>query len=249
KLEYAFATSWGVSTRLIGALIMTHSDDNGLILPPKLAPIHVVVVPIFKNDDEKAQTVEAGSKVAEELRAKGLNVRLDDREGIMPGAKYYEWEAKGVPIRIEVGPKDLEKGSLCLVRRYVPEIPGEKPEDSRKRRKTFLPRAEAIDSIRPTLDAMQKELLERARAFRASRTRVIDKIEDFERFFKQEGGGFAWVHWAGDAAQEEEMVKRFETSIRCIPFEDQIPAEAAGEGRCILTGKPSSQRVVMAKAY
>ena len=248
KLEYAFATSWGVSTRLIGALIMTHSDDNGLILPPKLAPIQVVVVPIFKSDEEKAKTVEEGRKVADELRKKGLSVRLDDRDGIMPGAKYYEWEAKGVPIRIEVGPKDLEKGSLCLVRRFVQEIADEKPEDSRKRRKTFLPRAEAIDSIQPTLDAMQKELLERARAFRRSHSQVIDKIEDFERFFK-EGGGFAWVHWAGDAAQEEEMVKRYETSIRCIPLNDQIPPEAAGEGRCILTGKPSSQRVVMARAY
>ncbi|MFA6092503.1 MAG: proline--tRNA ligase [Elusimicrobiota bacterium] len=249
KLEYVYATSWGVSTRLVGALIMTHSDDNGLILPPKLAPIQVVVVPIYKSDEERVRTVAEGRKVAEELKAQGLAVRLDDRDGIMPGAKYYEWEAKGVPLRIEVGPKDLEKGSLCVARRFVLEKPGETPEEQRKRRKAFLPRAEALASIRPTLDAMQKELFERALAVREKRSRVIDSIEDFERFFKDEGGGFAWVHWAGGPEQEEELAKRFETSIRCLPFPEQIPAAAQGEGRCILTGKPSKQRVVMSKSY
>ena len=168
---------------------------------------------------------------------------------MMPGAKYYEWEGKGVPLRIEVGPKDLEKGSLCIARRFVPEIKGEAPDAQRRRRKSFLPRAEAIASIVPTLAAMQNELLERARNLRAGRTRVLDKIEDFEKFFKDEGGGFAWAHWAGSAEQEEEMAKRFETSIRCIPFEDQVPAEARGEGLCILTGKPSKQRVLMSKSY
>ena len=130
KLEYVYASSWGVSTRLIGALIMTHSDDTGLVLPPKLAPIHVVVIPIFKNDDEKARVLDEANKVAAELKAQGLAVKLDDRDGIMPGAKYYEWEAKGVPIRIEIGPKDLEKGSLCLVRRFVLEKEGETEQDS-----------------------------------------------------------------------------------------------------------------------
>ena len=167
----------------------------------------------------------------------------------MPGAKYYEWEAKGVPIRIEIGPKDLEKGSLCLVRRFVLEKEGETEQDLRKRRKTFLPRAEALASIKPTLDAMQRELLERARAFRVKRTRVINTMEEFENFFVKEGGGFAWVHWAGDHDQEEEMAKRFETSIRCIPLADQTPDEAKGEGRCILTGGASAQRVLVARAY
>jgi len=167
----------------------------------------------------------------------------------MPGAKYYEWEGKGVPLRIEVGPKDLEKGSLCIARRFLSDVPGETPEQQRKRRKSFLPRAEAVASIKPTLEAMQKELLEKARAFRASRTRVIDTLEAYEKFFKDEGGGFAWVHWAGTVEQEDEMAKRFETSVRCIPFDDQIPAEARGEGKCILTGKPSRQRVLMAKSY
>ncbi len=249
QLEYVYATSWGVSTRLVGALIMTHSDDAGLVLPPRLAPIQVVIVPIYKTDEEMAGTVEESRKVADELRAQGVAVRVDEREGIMPGAKYYEWEGKGVPLRIEVGPKDLEKGSLCVARRFLSDIPGETPEQQRKRRKSFLPRAEAISSIKPTLDAMQKELLEKARAFRASRTRVIDSLEGYERFFKEEGGGFAWVHWAGSAEQEDEMAKRFETSIRCIPFDDQIPSEARGEGKCILTGKPSARRVLMSKSY
>src|SRR5208283_1581802 len=249
KREYVFATSWGVSTRLVGALIMTHSDDTGLVLPPKLAPIHVVVIPIFKNDAEKALVLDEANKVATELRSQGLAVKLDDRDGIMPGAKYYEWEAKGVPIRIEIGPKDLEKGSLCLVRRFVLEKEGETEQDVRKRRKTFVPRAEAIASIKPTLDAMQRELFERARAYRTKRTRVINTLEEFENFFTKEDGGFAWVHWAGDHDQEDEMSKRFETSIRCIPFPDQIPDEARGEGTCILTGQPSSQCVLMARAY
>ena len=249
QLEYVYATSWGVSTRLVGALIMTHSDDAGLVLPPKLAPIQVVIVPIYKSDEERAKTVEEAKKVFAELKALGVAVKLDDRDGIMPGAKYYEWEGKGVPLRIEIGPKDLEKGSLCVARRFVSDIPGETPEAQRKRRKAFLPRAEAIASIVPTLEAMQKELLEKARAFRTARTRTIDKLEDYEKFFKDEGGGFAWVHWAGTPAQEEEMAKRFETSIRCLPFEDQVPAEARGEGKCILTGQPSKLRVLMAKSY
>jgi len=207
------------------------------------------VIPIYKTEEEHVKTLEEAKKVFAELKAQGVAVRIDDREGIMPGAKYYEWEGKGVPLRIEVGPKDLEKGSLCIARRFVPEIKGEDPVAQRRRRKAFLPRAEAIASIVPTLDAMQKELLERARTLRSDRTRVLDTLQDYEKFFKGEGGGFAWVHWAGTAEQEEEMAKRFETSIRCIPFEDQVPAEARGEGLCILTGKPSKQRVLMSKSY
>jgi prolyl-tRNA synthetase len=246
--EYVYATSWGVSTRLVGALIMTHSDDNGLVLPPKLAPIHVVVVPIFKNDAEKAKVLEEAGKVAAELKAQGLTVKLDDREGIMPGAKYYEWEAKGVPVRIEIGPKDLEKGSLCLVRRFVLEKEGETEQDQRKRKKTFVPRTEALAGIKPLLDTMKRELFERARQFRDKRSRVINSLEEFEKFFK-DGGGFAWVHWAGSHDQEDEMAKRFETTVRCIPLPNQIPADARDTGKCILTGLPSAQRVVMARAY
>jgi len=249
KREYVYATSWGVSTRLVGALIMTHSDDAGLVLPPKLAPIHVVIVPIFKNDAEKTNVLAEAVKVAAELRAQGLTVKLDDRDGMMPGAKYYEWEAKGVPVRIEIGPKDLEKGSLCVVRRFVLEKEGETEQDQRKRKKSFQPRAEAIAGIKPLLDTLQNELLERARALRTKRSRVINTLAEFEAYFADKDAGFAWVHWAGNHDQEDEISKRFETTIRCIPFPDQIPAEAQGTGTCILTGAPSLQRVIMARAY
>jgi prolyl-tRNA synthetase len=238
--DYVYATSWGVSTRLIGALIMTHSDDNGLVLPPKLAPIHVVIVPIFKNDTEKTRLLEEAGKALAELKAKGLSVKLDDRPGIMPGAKYYEWEAKGVPLRIEIGPKDLEKGQLCLARRFAP---------AGTHRKQFLPRNEAIAAIQPLLETMQRELLERARQFRDHRSRIINTLDEYEAFFASNEPGFAWVHWAGTHEQEQEMSKRFETTIRCIPLPDQIPAQARDTGPCILTGQPSTQRVVMARAY
>ncbi len=249
QLEYVHATSWGVSTRLVGALIMSHSDDVGLIVPPKLAPIHVVIIPIYKSDDERNKVVEEGRKVAAELKAMGYTVKLDDRDQLKPGAKYYEWELKGVPLRIEIGPKDLEKGSLCLVRRYVLENPGETEAELRKRRKSFVPRAQAIAGIPAVFAEMQAQLLERARRVREARTRVIDSLADFDRFFNQEGGGFAWVHWAGSAEDEAHMKEKYETTVRCIPFEDQIPAAARGEGKCLLTGKPSAQRVVMARAY
>ncbi|GMV80478.1 MAG: proline--tRNA ligase [Planctomycetota bacterium] len=247
KLEYPYATSWGVSTRLMGALIMTHSDDTGLICPPKLAPIHAVIVPIFRKDDEKAKVLPACEALQQELRQAGLAVKLDDRD-LHPGAKYYEWEMKGVPVRIEIGPKDLEKDSVCLVRRFVIEQPGESEDDRRKRKKSFIPRGEALAQIRGLMDSMQKELFQRALAFRESRTRVLNTLDDFEAFFKGDGG-FAWVHWAGNAEQEEELAKRFETSIRCIPLASQIPDAARGAGTCILTGQPSAQRVVMARSY
>ena len=249
QLEYVHATSWGVSTRLIGALIMTHSDDNGLILPPKLAPIHVVIVPIYKTPEVQERTTAEARAVAEELRGQGWTVKVDDREGLQPGAKYYEWERKGVPVRIEIGPRDLEKGSLCVVRRFVIEQDGETEQEQRKRKKQFIARAEAIAGMPGLMDTLQKDLLERARIMREKKTKIIDTLEDFEAFFKGEGGGFAWVHWAGTHEDEDTMAKRFETSIRCLPFEDQIPEAGRGPGTCILTGKPSAQRVLMAKAY
>jgi len=247
KLEHPYATSWGTTTRLIGALIMTHSDDAGLILPPKLAPLHAVIIPIFKSDEEKAKVMAECDAVFNELKAQGLAVKVDDRD-LHPGAKFYTWEMKGVPVRIEIGPKDVEKGSLCIVRRFVAEKEGESEQDLRKRKKSFVPRAEALAGMKALLDGMQQELLERAKAMRAKRTRIIDSLADYEKFFN-EGGGFAWVHWGGTAEDEDAMAKKFETSIRCIPYADQIPEAGRGAGTCIFTGKPSTQRVVMAKAY
>jgi prolyl-tRNA synthetase len=249
KRELVYATSWGVSTRLIGALIMTHSDDTGLILPPKLASTHVVIVPIYKTDEEKARVYAEADKVEAELKAQGLGVAVDRREGLAPGAKYYEWECKGVPLRIEIGPKDLDNGSLCVARRFVLDIPGEDEKATRSRKKAFLPRAEALAKIKPILDEMQKQLFERALAYRNKRTRVIDTLEEYEKFFKQDGGGFAWVHFAGTPEDEDAMAKKYQTSIRNIPLDGQAPEGATGEGKCILTGKPSTRRVVMSESY
>ncbi|MFW5750827.1 MAG: proline--tRNA ligase [Planctomycetota bacterium] len=249
ELEHVYATSWGVSTRLIGALIMTHSDDVGLIVPPRLAPIHVVIVPIYRKEAERERVIAEAHAVATELGGQGLTIRVDDRDGMQPGAKYYEWECKGVPLRIEIGPRDLEQGSLCLVRRFLVNEDTLDPQAARKAKKQFLPRAQAIAAVPELMTTMQQELLERARARRDERMRVIDDLETFERFFAEGGGGFAWVHWAGDEQAEDTMAKRYETSIRCIPQPDQIPEAARGDGHCILTGAPSTQRVVMAKAY
>ncbi len=247
--ELVYATSWGVSTRLIGALIMTHSDDVGLVLPPRLAATHVVVVPIYKSDDEKARVLEEAGRVEAELKAQGLGVVVDRREGMAPGAKYYEWESKGVPLRIEIGPKDLEKGSLCLARRFTTEVPGEDEKAARARKKSFLPRSEALARVRPLMDEMQRELLQRALDGRARRTRVIDALPEFEKFFNEEGGGFAWVHWAGSAEDEDAMAKKYATSIRNVPLDGQAPAGAEGPGKCIWTGKPSARRVLVAQSY
>lgn len=243
--DYVYATSWGVSTRLIGAVIMTHSDDQGLVLPPKLATTHAVVVPVFRTEDEKAKVFAEAQKTVQELKAQGLGVHFDAREGMTPGAKYFDWEVRGVPLRIEIGPRDVDAAQLVLVPR-IELADGPAPA---KKTKLMLPRAEALARIRPLLDQIQKKLFDRALAFRAANSRVIDSIEDYERFFKKEGGGFAWVHWAGTHEDEEIMAKRFQTSIRNIPFAGQGPAGSEAPGTCILTGKPSTQRVVMSEAY
>ena len=252
KLDFAYATSWGVSTRLMGALIMTHSDDAGLICPPKLASLHVVIVPIFRDDNEKKIVIEESDKVLKELKAQGLTVKVDDRDNMKPGEKYYEWERKGVPLRIEIGPRDVADGKLCLVRRFInpANVPGAQDEVAlRKAKKTFVARNEALASIKTLLfETMQNELYAIAEERRLKRFKVIDSEKDFEAFFKGDGG-FAWVHWAGSSEDEEKIAAKYETSIRCIPFEDDTPAAARGSGTCFFTGKPSKQRVVMAKAY
>jgi len=237
-LKYVHATSWGVSTRLVGALIMAHSDDQGLILPPRLAPVEVVIVPIYRKDDERAKVLEECDAVKKAL-SPHHRVHVDLREGQSPGWKYNYWELKGVPIRIEVGPKDLEKGQLCIAKRFDAALPsGEKPK------KEFLPRAAALAAVPALLTALQRDLHERARAFRDSRTRPIDDDASFARFFEEEGGGFAMCHWCGDAECEKALGEKYRTTIRNIPL---TPAQE--NGRCIRCGKPSARRVVMAQAY
>ncbi len=234
KLRYVHATSWGVSTRLIGALIMAHSDDQGLILPPRLAPIQVVIVPIYRKEGEKCKVLEA-CLAAKKALAKDHRVHIDDREGQSPGFKFNEWELKGVPLRIEIGPKDLEKGQLCLVQRFAREG---------MKRKQFLPRQEGLERIPDLLADFQKALFQRALEFRESRSRNIDSEEAFASFFEKEGGGFAYSPWCGDPACEDALAESYKATIRNIPLSG--PAE---DGICLRCGRPSRQRVVMAQAY
>ena len=234
QMRYVHGTSWGVSTRLVGALIMAHSDDQGLILPPELSPVQVVLVPIYRKDEEKKRSVDACRGAKAVLVAKGIRAHVDDREGQSPGFKFNEWELKGVPIRIEIGPKDLEKGQICLVRRFTPEG---------QERKQFLPLAAGLESIPSILTGFQKALFDRALAFRTSRTLKIDSMDDFTAFFKA-GGGFALCHWCGEGACEEALAGSHKTTIRNIPFQDEEDA-----GACVKCSKPSRQRVVMAQSY
>lgn len=236
--RYVHATSWGVSTRLVGSLIMAHSDDQGLLLPPLLAPIQVVVVPIYRKEEEKGKVLAECEAVRQAL-APTYRVKVDLREGQSPGWKFNQWELKGVPVRIEVGPKDLEKGQLCLARRYDGSLAaGERPK------KEFLPRAEALGRIPGILDAMQGGLFQRASALRASRTREIDDIATFERFFREEGGGFARCFWCGDGACEKKLAEKYKTTIRNIPLDSKAEA-----GACIHCDRPAEGRVILAQAY
>jgi prolyl-tRNA synthetase len=239
--DFVWQTSWGVSTRLVGALVMTHSDDDGLVLPPKLAPIHVVIVPIYKKEEERARVNEMAQKIAKELREDGLSVRVDDRDGVKPGAKYYEWERKGVPVRIELGPRDLEAGTVMIKRRVAPLTPEGKPM------KETLPMADLGVSIGRVLDEFQTFLFERAKAYRAANTVTIDTWKDFEATFANEGSKFAWCHWDGTTETEVAIKEATKATIRCVPLPGQGPAAEAG--KCIKTGKPSLQRVLFSKNY
>ncbi len=232
--EFVWQTSWGVSTRLIGGLIMSHSDDSGLILPPKLAPIQTVIVPIARKDSEKETVMPVVDKLAADLRAKGIAVKVDDREGKRPGEKYYEWERKGVPIRIELGPRDVASGEAMTRLRVA--------EDKVKMKIDTL-----ADDMPGVLDGFQKMLLERALKFREENTVTVDTWDDFNDVFSNGQSKFAWCHWDGTRETEAKIKEETRVTIRCIPLPGQGPAPE--EGKCIRTGKPSSQRVLMAKSY
>jgi prolyl-tRNA synthetase len=239
--EYVWQTSWGVSTRLIGALIMTHSDDDGLVLPPKLAPIHVAIVPIYRKDHERSAVLEAGARIAEGLRARGLTVRLDDREGMKPGAKYYHWERKGVPLRIEVGPRDLEQQSVMIKRRVS------EPDDRGRPRKE----KRAMDGLAGSVEAMLAEfqdfLFETARARLAANTSTVDSWEEFEAAFEGPKSSFVWAHWDGTSETEAAIKDATRATIRCLPIEGDGPG--AEPGRCVKTGRASPRRVLFSKNY
>lgn len=242
KLEFPWATSWGVSTRLIGGLIMTHSDDQGLVLPPRIAPIHVAIVPIYRGAEERVAVLEAAHKLAAEVRALPLHhwlnyepvtVKVDDRDQHQPGFKFAEWEVKGVPIRVELGPKDLAKGACVLARR---DLPGKEAKEM------GVPLANAAARIGELLQIIQKNLLERARTYRDKMTKSADTYEAFKAAIEE--GGYVWAHWDGTRETEDKISEETKATIRCIP--DNRSAET---GKCMVSGKPSAGRVVFARAY
>ena len=242
KREHAWATSWGVSTRLIGGLIMTHSDDNGLVIPPRLAPIHVVICPLGRTDQERAPCISAAEKLARSLRDlpredffnfAPLSVKIDQDYQKSPGFRFAEWELRGVPIRIEIGSKDLEKNSCVLARRDKPGKEG---------KLLGVPLEQATSQVVDLLRAIQLNLFTRARAFRDAHMHSADSYAQFKELIEQPG--FVWAHWDGTRETEDKIAEDTKATIRCIPFDrPQDP------GVCMVTGKPSQGRVVFARAY
>jgi prolyl-tRNA synthetase len=230
KLDHVWATSWGVSTRLMGALIMTHSDDEGLVLPPKLAPIQVVIVPIYRTDEELAAIDEAVAGIRKELLGLGISVKFDNDDQKRPGWKFAEYEAKGVPVRLAIGPRDLANGVVEAARRDTKE-------------KFSMNIAGIGEEIRQLLDNIQENLHNRALERRENGMRTVDSYDEFKTRLESEGGFFL-AHWDGTAETEEKVKQETQATIRCIPLD--IPSEA---GVCMVTGKPSAGRVVFAKAY
>ena len=228
--EYVWASSWGVSTRLIGALIMAHSDDFGLVLPPKLAPIHVVIIPIYKGEEQLAQVSEVAIEMRAKLQTLGLTVKYDDRDTHKPGFKFADYEMKGIPVRVAIGPKDLENGTVEIARRDTLE-------------KQSMSIGSAVDHIYDLLDIIQENIYAKALKFRADNTHEVDTYDEFKKRVK-ESGGFISAHWDGTEETEERIKQETKATIRCIPIDNKIE-----QGICIRTGKPSKQRVVFAKAY
>ena len=231
KQEYVWATSWGVSTRLMGALIMTHSDDNGLVLPPALAPIQVVMVPIFKTAEEHEAILAQMNEIKAELETAGHSVKIDDRDTLRPGFKFAEWELKGVPVRIAVGPRDLSEGTLELARRDTLE-------------KFTVAREGVAQRIGDLLDEIQKNMYDKAIAYRDANVRKVDTWEEFKTEIVK--GGFLLCHWDGTVETEEKIKAETKATIRCIPIDSYVLEE---EGKCIYSGKPSHRRVIFAISY
>jgi prolyl-tRNA synthetase len=229
QLEYAWATSWGVSTRLMGALIMAHSDDNGLVLPPKLAPIQVVIIPIYKSPEDLAAISERVAPIVAELKARGISVRFDDDDKQRSGWKFAEYELKGVPVRLGLGARDLEAGTIEVARR-----------DTLSKETVSI---EGIaDHVADLLDEIQANIYQKALKFREENTFLVDSWDEFKAQIEE--GGFILAHWDGTAETEEAIKAETKATIRCIPFNS---AEEAGA--CVYSGKPSAKRVVFARAY
>jgi prolyl-tRNA synthetase len=225
-----WATSWGVSTRLMGALIMTHSDDEGLVLPPKLAPHQVVIVPIYKGEEELKKISVKAEEIKKALIAKGIRVIYDDRDTQRPGWKFAEYELKGVPVRIAIGPRDMENGVAEIARRDT------KVKESVKQ-------GDIVSKVEHLMTEIQENLYKRTIEFRNSRMYTTDSYEEFKKILDDKGG-FILAHWDGTPETEEKIKNGTKATIRCIPL------DAVNEdGKCILTGKPSKQRVIFARAY
>lgn len=228
--KYVWATSWGVSTRLIGGLIMTHSDDHGLVLPPKLAPTQVVIVPIYRSDEQRDRLLEYAQTIMDELKEAGVSVKLDRRENVKPGWKFAEYEAQGIPLRIAVGPRDLENNNVELARRDTLE-------------KNIISREGLAGHISALLDTIQNDLFQAALKRRDERTSFADSYEEFKNILEQKGG-FIYAHWDGTEETEKKIKDETKATIRCIPLDGEKE-----EGKCMVTGKPSSQRVLFAISY
>jgi prolyl-tRNA synthetase len=230
KQDFVWATSWGVSTRLIGALIMTHSDDKGLVLPPNLAPIQVVIVPIYKGEDELNQISEVANKLVAELQKLNISVKFDNRDTHRPGAKFAQYELQGVPLRIAIGPKDLANNTVELARRD-----------------TLSKSVESLDNVTQLIPDIlvdiQNALFKRAEAFRDQHITEVDNFKTF-KVVLEEKGGFISALWDGDAATEQHIKEQTKATIRCIPNQEERV-----EGHCVFSGKPAKYRVLFAKAY
>jgi prolyl-tRNA synthetase len=230
-LQHCWTTSWGLSTRFIGAIIMVHGDDQGLILPPRLAPYQLVIVPIWKTDDEKASVLENAHRLRKELVSAGIRVKMDEREGMSPGFKFNDWEMRGVPLRLELGPKDVAKGSVVLARRDRPGREG----------KVFVPQQGIAPAVSDLLEEIQQALFDRALAFRKANTAEPADYGEFKQAVEK---GFALSWWCGGAPCEEKIKEETKATMRCIPLE-----QPGGSGKCIYCSEPANEKAIFAKAY
>ena len=227
--KYVWATSWGVSTRLIGGLIMTHSDDNGLVLPPKLAPTQVVVVPIYRDDEQRSAVLEYAAPIIDNLKKRGISVKLDNRDNFKPGWKFAEHEAKGIPLRIAIGPRDVENNNLELARRDTLE-------------KSIVPVTGIDEHVENLLEQIQTDLFNAAKKRRDDQTREVDSYDEFKK--EIEKGGFIYAHWDGTAETEAKIKEETKATVRCIPIDGNDTP-----GKCMVTGEPSKQKVIFARSY
>jgi prolyl-tRNA synthetase len=229
-VQHCWTTSWGVSTRLIGALIMTHSDDEGLVLPPRLAPTQVVLVPIYRSDEERGKVMEAVARITADWKGK-LRFKIDDRDNLTPGYKFNEWELKGVPLRVEVGPKDVEKGSAAVARRDVPGREG----------KSFVPQEGLTERLLGLLEEIQSGLFQRALAFREQHSAFVQSYDELKEQIER---GFAWAYWDGSDEDEKRIQDETRATIRCIPLD-----QPGTSGKCVYTGRETTRQVVFSRAY